>query len=66
MNCAAWLQVSNGNVPVTAVVKTNEGFKFCGVIFAESNCWSMLKGGFIADTSGEAELYFEVLKYGSS
>ncbi|XP_027355480.1 endo-1,4-beta-xylanase 5-like [Abrus precatorius] len=56
---SAWIQVSEGNVPVTAVVKTNDGYKFAGIILAESNCWSMLKGGFTADTSGAAELYFE-------
>jgi hypothetical protein len=53
--------VSDENVPVTAVVKTTKGFKFGGAIFAEPNCWSMLKGGLIADTTGAAELYFEVL-----
>jgi len=53
--------VSEENVPVTAVVKTTKGFKFGGAIFAEPNCWSMLKGGLIADTTGAAELYFEVL-----
>ncbi|KAF7827513.1 endo-1,4-beta-xylanase 5-like [Senna tora] len=57
---SAWIQVSEGNdAPVSAIVKTSEGFKHCGTIFAESNCWSMLKGGFMVDTSGLAELYFE-------
>ncbi|KAK7258049.1 hypothetical protein RIF29_32449 [Crotalaria pallida] len=56
---SAWLQVSGGNVPVTAVVKTTNGFKLAGATVAESNCWSMLKGGLTADTSGAAELYFE-------
>ncbi|TKY67694.1 Endo-1,4-beta-xylanase 2 [Spatholobus suberectus] len=56
---SAWIQVSEGNVPVTAVVKAATRFKFAGAIFAESNCWSMLKGGLTADTSGPAELYFE-------
>lgn len=59
-NYAAWIQVSEGNVPVTAVIKTTKRFQFAGAIFAESNCWSMLKGGITADTSGPAELYFEV------
>ncbi|KAH1158531.1 hypothetical protein GLYMA_11G105100v4 [Glycine max] len=56
---SAWIQVSEGNVPVTAIVKTTTRLKFAGAIFAESNCWSMLKGGFTADESGPAELYFE-------
>jgi len=53
--------VSEGNVPVTAVVKTRTGLKFAGAIFAETNCWSMLKGGLTAEETGPAELYFEVL-----
>lgn len=56
---SAWIQVSKGNDPVTAVVKTSKGFKPAGAIVPESNCWSMLKGGLTADTSGAAELYFE-------
>ncbi|XP_061369017.1 endo-1,4-beta-xylanase 5-like [Gastrolobium bilobum] len=56
---SAWIQVSEGNVPVTAVVKTTKGFKHAGAIIAEPNCWSMLKGGLTSDTTGPAELYFE-------
>ncbi|RDY07426.1 rsgI6, partial [Mucuna pruriens] len=56
---SAWIQVSEGNVPVTAVVKTSTRLKFGGAIFADSGCWSMLKGGLTADSSGPAELYFE-------
>lgn len=57
----AWIQVSNGSVPVTAVFKTNSGFVYAGSIVAESNCWSMLKGGLTVNSSGPAELYFEVI-----
>jgi hypothetical protein len=53
--------VSEGNIPVAVVVKTSKEFKYGGTIYAESKCWSMLKGGFISDTSEEADLYFEVL-----
>ncbi|KAM1349203.1 hypothetical protein PS2_003321 [Malus domestica] len=56
---SAWIQVSNGSVPVTAVFKTNSGFVFAGSIVAKSNCWSMLKGGLTVNSSGPAELYFE-------
>ncbi|XP_020215054.1 endo-1,4-beta-xylanase 5 [Cajanus cajan] len=56
---SAWIQVSGESVPVTAVVKTTTTSKFAGIVSAESNCWSMLKGGLTADTSGPAELYFE-------
>jgi hypothetical protein len=52
--------VSEGNIPVAVVVKTSKEFKYGGTIYAESKCWSMLKGGFISDTSEEADLYFEV------
>lgn len=58
---AAWIQVSEGNVPVTAVFKTNTGFIHAGAIVAESHCWSFLKGGLTVNASGSAELYFEVL-----
>lgn len=53
--------MSEGNAPVTAVFKTSKGIILAGAIFAEPNCWSMLKGGLTADTSGAANLYFEVL-----
>ncbi|KAJ7946165.1 endo-1,4-beta-xylanase-like [Quillaja saponaria] len=56
---SAWIQVSEGNIPVNAVFKTTEGLKYAGAAVAKSNCWSMLKGGFTVDTSGSAELYFE-------
>ncbi|XP_019451515.1 PREDICTED: uncharacterized protein LOC109353634 isoform X3 [Lupinus angustifolius] len=56
---SAWIQVTGKNVPVIATVKTSKGYNLAGAIFAESNCWSMLKGGLTADTSGPAELYFE-------
>ncbi|KAK4264129.1 hypothetical protein QN277_029460 [Acacia crassicarpa] len=56
---SAWIQVSQGNATVSAVVKTREGLKYGGAIVAESNCWSMLKGGLTFDTSGPADLYFE-------
>ena len=53
--------MSNGNVDVTAVFKTNTGFKLAGAVTAKTNCWSMLKTGFTVNASGPAELYFEVL-----
>lgn len=58
--------MSKGNVLVTAFVKTRTGSKFGGAIFAETNCWSMLKGGFTAEESGPAELYFEVQFFSSN
>ncbi|KAF2294407.1 hypothetical protein GH714_010557 [Hevea brasiliensis] len=43
---SAWIQVSKGRIPVSAVFKTQTGHILAGSIFAESSCWSMLKGGF--------------------
>ncbi|KAF2294405.1 hypothetical protein GH714_010499 [Hevea brasiliensis] len=56
---SAWIQVSKGRIPVSAVFKTQTGYILAGSIFAESSCWSMLKGGFTVDASGSAQLYFE-------
>ncbi|XP_058772211.1 endo-1,4-beta-xylanase 5-like [Vicia villosa] len=56
---SAWIRTTEENVAVTAVVKTSKAYKFGGAIYAHSNCWSMLKGGLIADTTEEAQLYFE-------
>ncbi|XP_028783793.1 endo-1,4-beta-xylanase 5-like [Neltuma alba] len=56
---SAWIQVSGENAAVSAVMKTREGFKHCGAVIAEPNCWSMIKGGLLAVASGPADLYFE-------
>ncbi|KAI6701480.1 hypothetical protein NL676_015804 [Syzygium grande] len=56
---SAWVQVNEGKIPVRAVFKTISGFKHAGAVIAESNCWSMIKGGLTVDESGPAELYFE-------
>ncbi|EOA18252.1 hypothetical protein CARUB_v10006745mg, partial [Capsella rubella] len=56
---SAWLQVSIGNAPVSAVFKKNGEAMHAGSVVAESKCWSMLKGGLTVDESGPADLYFE-------
>ncbi|KAM7254051.1 hypothetical protein ACFE04_031733 [Oxalis oulophora] len=57
---SAWIQVSHGEAPVTAVFKTARGLIIpTGSIVAEANCWSMLKGGLTVNVSGSAQLYFE-------
>ena len=59
---AAWLQVSNSGVDVKAVVKDPSGsFIPAGTVVAKAGCWTMLKGGMTAYSSGPAELYFEVV-----
>ncbi|CAN1167753.1 Endo-1,4-beta-xylanase 5 [Linum perenne] len=55
---SAWVQVTQGNVHVTATFKTSDGFIRAGGVVAESGCWSMLKGGITVNTSGQADLYF--------
>ncbi|RWW40025.1 hypothetical protein BHE74_00054606, partial [Ensete ventricosum] len=58
---SAWLQVDQGNTTVTAIFKTaKDGFVHVGAVEARSGCWSMLKGGLTAKSSGPAEFYFEV------
>ncbi|XP_042515955.1 endo-1,4-beta-xylanase 5-like [Macadamia integrifolia] len=56
---SAWVQVVEGNVPVTAVFSTSGGMIHAGAVHAESGCWSMLKGGLTVNSSGPVELYFE-------
>jgi hypothetical protein len=63
---AAWLQVSNGNADIRAVVKTNGDFIHAGGVEARSGCWSILKGGLTAAAAGPAELYFEVHPVGTA
>ncbi|RZR86710.1 hypothetical protein BHM03_00013955 [Ensete ventricosum] len=58
---SAWLQVDQGHTTVTAIFKTaKDGFVHVGAVEARSGCWSMLKGGLTAKSSGPAEFYFEV------
>ncbi|RWW72725.1 hypothetical protein BHE74_00019454, partial [Ensete ventricosum] len=58
---SAWLQVDQGNTTVTAIFKTAEdGLVPVGAAEARSGCWSMLKGGLTAKSSGPAEFFFEV------
>ncbi|KAL5717653.1 endo-1,4-beta-xylanase [Ranunculus cassubicifolius] len=56
---SAWIQVSKGSSHVSAVLKTQSGYKTVGTVAAESGCWSMLKAGFSVNASGPAELYFQ-------
>ncbi|XBJ15580.1 hypothetical protein VPH35_007447 [Triticum aestivum] len=57
---SAWLQVSSGAAVVRAVFKAPNGaFIAGGATVARSGCWSMLKGGMTAFSSGPGELFFE-------
>jgi len=55
------LQVGDGSADVRAVVKTVGDFVHAGGVVAKCGCWSMLKGGLTAASSGPAEIYFEVV-----
>ncbi|URE25731.1 hypothetical protein MUK42_32664 [Musa troglodytarum] len=58
---ASTAYVDQGNTTVTAVFKTaKDGFVHVGAVEARSGCWSMIKGGLTAKSSGPAEFYFEV------
>lgn len=56
----AWVQVNGGNAAVIALFKTSGGFVHAGAVEAQSGCWSMLKGGLTAESTGAAKIYFEV------
>ncbi|XP_062209158.1 endo-1,4-beta-xylanase 5-like [Phragmites australis] len=56
---SAWFQVSDGSADVQAIVKIANDFIHAGGVVAKAGCWSMLKGGLTAASSGPAELYFE-------
>ncbi|KAL3634686.1 hypothetical protein CASFOL_021740 [Castilleja foliolosa] len=56
---SAWLQLSHGNEEVTAILKTKTSNEIAGRIMAQNGCWSMLKGGFVANASEPAQLVFE-------
>ncbi|CAL4941422.1 unnamed protein product [Urochloa decumbens] len=57
---SAWLQVSNGTVDVKATVKAANGaLVAAGAAVVKAGCWTMLKGGMTADSSGPAELFFQ-------
>ncbi|KAI4318437.1 hypothetical protein MLD38_032140 [Melastoma candidum] len=62
---SAWVQLSDGEIPIRAVLKTRTGFRHIGVVEAKSGCWSMIKGGITADSSGVAQLYFESVSHTS-
>jgi len=58
---AAWVQVSEGSETVSAVFGTGGGeFVPGGSVVAEHGCWSLLKGGIAANSSGLVDLLFEV------
>ncbi|EYU39075.1 hypothetical protein MIMGU_mgv1a0048872mg, partial [Erythranthe guttata] len=58
---SAWVQVSNGNdADVAAIIKTSTYSQSPGAVIGREGCWSMLKGGFVVNVTGPADLYFEL------
>ncbi|KAI4371386.1 hypothetical protein MLD38_019628 [Melastoma candidum] len=57
---SAWIQVSEGTEAVAAMFRTSEGvFVSGGSVLANRGCWSLLKGGIFANSSGPADVLFE-------
>ncbi|KAG6397610.1 hypothetical protein SASPL_143780 [Salvia splendens] len=56
---SGWFQVSQGEAEIAAVIKTKTSYEIVGWVIAHSGCWSMLKGGFVVNVSGPADLHFQ-------
>lgn len=58
---SAWFQVSEGSDTVSVLFKT-KGSELVrgGQVIAKHGCWTLLKGGIVANFSSPAEILFEV------
>ncbi|KAL2895665.1 Anti-sigma-I factor RsgI6 [Bienertia sinuspersici] len=58
---SAWIQISEGSEIVAVKFRkpSGEGYLHGGTVIAEQGCWSMLKGGIVAKSSGSFDLTFE-------
>jgi hypothetical protein len=63
---SAWFQLSEGSDLVSVVFKRN-GSELVrgGHVIAKNGCWSLLKGGIVANFSSPAEILFEVKWFSS-
>ena len=57
---SAWIQISEGRETVSVLFKTTDELVRGGKVIAEHGCWSLLKGGIIANFSTHVEILFEV------
>ncbi|GMH03092.1 hypothetical protein Nepgr_004931 [Nepenthes gracilis] len=58
---SAWIQISGGRETVSVVFRTpGGGLLHGGAVIAEHGCWSMLKGGIVANFTGPADLLFKI------
>lgn len=58
---SGWFQLSEGRDLVSVVFKINGSeLVYGGHVTANHECWSLLKGGIVANFSSPAEILFEV------
>ncbi|XP_022942689.1 uncharacterized protein LOC111447648 [Cucurbita moschata] len=58
---SAWVRLSEENAPVAVLYRNSEGgeIRNVGETIAQQGCWSLFKGGFVSNFTGQAELFFE-------
>ncbi|XP_021860840.1 endo-1,4-beta-xylanase 5-like [Spinacia oleracea] len=59
---SAWIQISQGSEIIAVKFRSQSGggdYLHGGTVIAEQGCWSMLKGGVVANLSGLVDLTFE-------
>ncbi|KAF3963221.1 hypothetical protein CMV_012369 [Castanea mollissima] len=56
---SAWIQISEGRETVSVLFKTADELVRGGKVIAEHGCWSLLKGGIVANFSTHVEILFE-------
>ncbi|CAI8604817.1 unnamed protein product [Vicia faba] len=57
---SGWFQLSEGRDLVSVVFKINDSeLVYGGHVIAKNGCWSLLKGGIVANFSSSAEIIFE-------
>ncbi|KAJ1298329.1 hypothetical protein BS78_01G444400 [Paspalum vaginatum] len=57
---SAWLKFSKGTGDITAIIVTPDGkFNTAGAIVAQSDCWTLLKGGATSFSEGKGDLFFQ-------
>lgn len=58
---SAWVQVNEGSETVSVVFKINKDDMVpAGSVIAKRGCWTLLKGGIVANFSSPADILFEV------
>ncbi|KAI4295770.1 hypothetical protein L6164_035780 [Bauhinia variegata] len=58
---SAWVQLSEGSEMVSVIFKDNSSTEGIhgGQVMAERGCWTLLKGGIVANISGPVDILFE-------